>query len=190
MRSPDAGATFRATALARHGRAPPRVAGPGAGGRDARGCSCSPRTAAATFTGPARALPAGDVRALALSSFFAVDPVLFAAVERHGSHRSADGGATWRPGRPRRRDRHRPRLARARSCTRPATRGCYRSEDAGRTWTPLERRARGVAGRRLLFPLAPDAGLEAFLATEHGVFHTPDGGAHWNAAGLAGQTAC
>ena len=31
--------------------------------------------------------------------------------------------------------------------------------------------------------LAPDSGLEAFLATDDGIAHTTDGGAHWKPAG-------
>jgi hypothetical protein len=38
-----------------------------------------------------------------------------------------------------------------------------------------------------MFPLAPAAGAEAFLATEDGVFHTPDGGLHWNGPTLKGR---
>ena len=43
----------------------------------------------------------------------------------------------------------------------------------------------GLGGRvpsRIMFPLAPAAGAEAFLATNDGAFHTPDGGSHWNGA--------
>ena len=38
-----------------------------------------------------------------------------------------------------------------------------------------------------MFPLAPAAGLEAFLATDRGLFRTTDAGEHWSSAGFAGQ---
>jgi hypothetical protein len=38
-----------------------------------------------------------------------------------------------------------------------------------------------------MFPLAPAAGLEAFLATERGIFRTIDAGEHWQPSGLADQ---
>ena len=40
---------------------------------------------------------------------------------------------------------------------------------------------------RLLFPLAPAAGLEAFLSTDRGVFRTADAGVHWQRSGLNGK---
>jgi hypothetical protein len=38
-----------------------------------------------------------------------------------------------------------------------------------------------------MFPLAPAAGVEAFLATDRGLFRTVDAGEHWAPAGFAGQ---
>ncbi len=38
-----------------------------------------------------------------------------------------------------------------------------------------------------MFPLAPAAGLEAFLATDRGLFRSTDAGEHWSPAGFAGQ---
>jgi hypothetical protein len=38
-----------------------------------------------------------------------------------------------------------------------------------------------------MFPLAPAAGIEAFLATDRGLFRTTDAGGHWTATGFAGQ---
>ena len=38
-----------------------------------------------------------------------------------------------------------------------------------------------------MFPLAPAAGLEAFLATDRGVFRTADAGQTWDLAGFEGQ---
>jgi hypothetical protein len=39
-----------------------------------------------------------------------------------------------------------------------------------------------------MFPLAPAAGVEAFLGTDDGIFRTTDGGQHWQRAGLEGRT--
>ena len=38
-----------------------------------------------------------------------------------------------------------------------------------------------------MFPLAPAAGLEAFVGTDDGIFRTTDGGQHWQRAGLEGR---
>jgi len=63
--------------------------------------------------------------------------------------------------------------------------GFYRSQDAGANWTRLA----ASPGRpsRLMFPLAPAAGLEAFLATDRGLFRSMDAGEHWAPAGFPGQ---
>jgi photosystem II stability/assembly factor-like uncharacterized protein len=138
----------------------------------------------ARFEGPGPGLPAGPVGAIALSSYFAMDPVAFAAPASGGVFRSSDGGATWTAsglsgevvgdlvwlG---------PFLYAA------GESGFYRSQDAGASWTRLA----ASPGRpsRLMFPLAPAAGLEAFLATDRGLFRTVDAGEHWSPAGFAGQ---
>ena len=137
-----------------------------------------------TFAGSGRGLPPGEARALVLSSFFPVDPVVFAAPASGGVYRSSDGGRTWASagleteqvgdlvwlG---------PFLYAA------ADGGLFRSEDAGRSWARLG----SYEGRpvRLLFPLAPAAGLEAFVATDRGVFRTADGGQSFHPSGLAGE---
>jgi photosystem II stability/assembly factor-like uncharacterized protein len=137
-----------------------------------------------TFTGAIKGLPPGGVRAMALSSFYPVDPVLFAAPATGGVFRSGDGGKTWTAA----------GLAGEQvgdlvwlgPFLYAATEGAlFRSEDAGATWTRLGT----FPGRpvRLMFPLAPAAGLEAFVATDRGVFRTADGGQHFQAAGLAGE---
>ncbi len=136
------------------------------------------------FEAPGKGLPDGPVRAMVLSSFFFLDPVLFAAPDSGGVFRSSDGGANWVAsglagelvgdlvwlG---------PFLYAAGEA------GFYRSQDAGATWTRLS----ASPGRpsRLMFPLAPAAGLEAFLATDRGLFRTMDAGEHWVPAGFAGQ---
>lgn len=138
----------------------------------------------ATYAAQGEGLPPGPVVAFALSSYFAVDPVLFAAPASGGVFRSSNGGRTWTAvglvgqkvgdlvwlG---------PFLYAA------AETGFYRSQDVGASWTRLS----DSPGRpvRLMFPLAPAAGLEAFLATDRGLFHTTDAGEHWTASGFAGQ---
>ncbi|HET7745991.1 MAG TPA: hypothetical protein VFM29_01740 [Vicinamibacteria bacterium] len=141
--------------------------------------------AATTFAPPGAGMPKDDVGALALSSFFAVDPVAFAGVGARGVLRTADGGKTWAPSGL---DGHRvtdlewlgPFLYAA------TDKGLFRSQDAGATWAPLGEGLSAVP-RRFMFPLAPDSGAEAFVATESGIFRTSDGGARWMPVGLEDQ---
>ena len=182
LRSPDGGLTFGATAIRDTWVHRLEWPGPALVIATARGVLVS-KDGALTFTGPGVGLPAGEVRAMALSSFFIVDPVLFAAVGATGVHRSSDGGATWTAsglsghtvtdlvwlG---------PFLYAA------GDRGLFRSEDAGRTWSPLGEGLTGVVPVRLLFPLAPDSGAEAFVGTDQGVYRTADGGMRWASAGM------
>ncbi len=183
LRSRDAGRTFEATALS--GTAIHRLEWPG----PALAVACDrgvliTKDEGAAFAAPGAGLPAGPANALVLSSYFSMDPVLFAAPASGGVYRSSDGGATWAAsglagqvvgdlvwlG---------PFLYAA------AEHGFYRSPDAGASWTRLA----ASPGRpsRLMFPLAPAAGLEAFLATDRGLFRTMDAGEHWSPAGFAGQ---
>jgi len=183
LRSRDGGRTFERTALV--AAAVHRLEWPGGALVAAcdRGLLVS-RDEGRHFEGPGRGLPEGPVRATALSSFFIVDPVLFAAPASGGVYRSSDGGTTWT------------------SCGLSGERvgdlvwlgpflyaagenGFYRSQDAGASWTRLS--ASPGTPARLMFPLAPAAGLEAFLATDRGLFRTADAGEHWTPAGFAGQ---
>lgn len=182
LRSADGGRTFSPTSVRDTWIHRLEWPGPALVIATARGVLVS-EDAASTFKGPGAGLPAGDVRAMALSSFFIVDPVLFAAVGATGVHRSSDGGRTWTPsgldgqtvtdlvwlG---------PFLYAA------SERGLFRSEDAGRAWAPLGEGLKGAVPSRILFPLAPDSGAEAFVGTDQGVFRTADGGLHWTHVGM------
>lgn len=141
--------------------------------------------AGTSFSGPGTGLPEGAVRALALSSFFQVDPVLFAGLTGHGVFRSPDAGKSWQPAGLEGREINDlvwlgPLLYAA------TDQGVQRSEDLGRTWMPLGSGLRGLA-RRLLFPLAPDSGAVIFVGTADGVFRSDDGGLNWRASGMKGQ---
>jgi photosystem II stability/assembly factor-like uncharacterized protein len=137
-----------------------------------------------TFEALREGLPPGEILAFALSSFFAGDPVMFAAPASGGVFRSRDGGRSWSAsglaG-------HKvgdlawlgPFLYAA------AENGLFRSEDAGATWVPLG--TYDGMPVRILFPLAPAAGLEAFVATDHGIYRTSDGGQRFQRSGLAGE---
>jgi len=183
LKSPDLGRTFKSTVLA--GTLVNRLEWPGPALvlATSRGVLVS-TDGGQTFGASGEGLPSGEVRALVLSSFFPVDPVMFAAPASGGVFRSGDGGKTW--------------TAAGLLAERvgdlvwlgpflyaAAEGGLFRSEDAGRNWTRLG----SYEGRpaRLLFPLAPAAGLEAFVATDHGLFRTADGGYKFQPAGLVGE---
>jgi photosystem II stability/assembly factor-like uncharacterized protein len=183
LRSRDGGRTFEPTALG--GTAVHRLDWPG--GTLVAACDrglLSSRDGATHFEGPGKGLPEGPVRAMALSSYFSVDPVLFAAPASGGVFRSSDGGATWAAsglsG-----DRVGDLVWLGPFLYAAGESGFHRSQDAGASWTRLS----ASPGRpaRLMFPLAPAAGIEAFLATDRGLFRTTDGGEHWVPAGFAGQ---
>jgi photosystem II stability/assembly factor-like uncharacterized protein len=137
-----------------------------------------------TFADPGQGLPEGEVLAMALSSFFGADPVLFAAPAGGGVYRSGDGGATWAPA------GMDGEIVRDLVWLGPflyaaAEGGFFRSDNSGQTWTRLADSPGKPA--RLLFPLAPAAGLEAFLATDKGLFHSSDTGSHWSPMGFEGE---
>ena len=183
FRSRDGGRSFEPTTLA--GSAVHRLEWPG----PALAVACDvglviTKDEGGRFEGAGEGLPKGAVGAMALSSYFSVDPVLFAAPAAGGVFRSSDGGASWAA----------VGLAGERVFDlvwlgpflyAAGERGFYRSQDAGGSWMRLA----DSPGRpiRLMFPLAPAAGIEAFLATDRGIFRTPDAGEHWYPSGLAGQ---
>ncbi len=184
FRSSDGGRTFEPTPL--QGVAVTRLEWPGPalviGTRSGLRVSDD---GARSFRPASVGLPAGEVRSLALSSYFAIDPVLFAGVGRAGVYRSTDGGATFQSvglagtrvdelawlG---------PHLYAATSA------GLFRSDDAGRTF---ERRGAGLgelAVGALLFPHALQSAAEFFVGTERGVFRTQDGGLRFEPTGFKG----
>jgi photosystem II stability/assembly factor-like uncharacterized protein len=184
-RSPDAGASFHAAG--QRGVAVQRLEWPGPAlvMATSNGVAFS-SDGGATYQPPGSGLPPGTVLALALSSYFAVDPVLFAGVEGQGVHRSPDGGRTWLSagleG-----ETVRDLVWLGPFLYAAGDQGVRRTEDLGRTWTALNEGLKSPISYQLLFPLAPAAGSEAFIATEDGVFHTPDGGLHWNGPTLKGR---
>lgn len=183
LRSEDGGRAFRETGL--RGAPVHRIEWPGPAlvAGTGRGVQVSP-DGGDHFEAAGTGLPEGEVRALALSSYYIVDPVLFAGVGSAGVFRSGDGARTWAPaGLPGRSVEDLVWLGPFLYAATDA--GLYRSEDLGLSWTPLGEAGR--AARRLLFPLAPASGAEAFLGTDRGVHWTGDGGAYWRASGLAGE---
>jgi photosystem II stability/assembly factor-like uncharacterized protein len=185
LRSEDAGLTFRPTVLADAGVSRLEWPGPALVAATSRGVLIS-EDGGRTFRDRGLGLPEGEVKALAVSSFFAVDPVLFAG-GAFGVYRSPDAGRTWKPtGLTGRAILDLVWLGPFLYATGDG--GVVRSDDAGQSWTPLAEGLGARQGRRLMFPLAPAAGLEAFVGTEDGLFRTTDGGQHWQRAGLEGQS--
>jgi photosystem II stability/assembly factor-like uncharacterized protein len=181
LKSEDAGQSFHATAL--RGTPVTRLDWPGPALVAATGRGVVVSTnAGASFGPPGEGLPDGGVRALALSSFYPVDPVLFAGAGSHGVFRSRDGARTWTSAGLE--DQVVTDLAWLGPFLYAVTdRGLYRSQDMGRLWTPLGDGLNGVSLLRIFFPAAP-SGAEAFLATERGIYRTPDGGQHWLPTGF------
>lgn len=182
MRSPDGGRRFEPTALT--GEAVRRISWPGPAlvvATDA-GVRVS-MDSGDTLEPPGQGLPVAPVRALALSSLYALDPVILAGVEGLGVYRSSDGGGHW-----------------TRVGLEGATvndlfwfgpflyaatdRGLYLSQKAGEDFEPLGGALEGVVCRELLFPRYPDSGVEMFVATGRGLFRSLDGGQTWEPSGL------
>jgi photosystem II stability/assembly factor-like uncharacterized protein len=183
LRSRDAGRTFSPTSLA--GTAIHRLEWPG----PALVVACDRGLLITTdegghFEGPGAGLPEGPVLAMALSSYFATDPVLFAAPASGGVFRSGDRGKTYRSagleG-----ERVFDLVWLGPFLYAAGETGFYRKGGVDAPWTRLA--ASPGRPHRLMFPLAPAAGLEAFLATDRGIFRTVDAGEHWQPSGMPGQ---
>lgn len=185
LRSPDADREFEPTAVT--GEMVRRILWPG------------PALVVATDAGlrismdsgdslqpPGTGLPDAAVRGLAVSSLFALDPVVLVGVEGQGVYRSRDGGMHW-----------------SRVGLRGVTvndlfwfgpllyaatdEGLFLSQNAGDDFEVLGEALEGVACLELLFPRYPDSGIEVFVATERGLFRSLDGGHAWEASGLADE---
>ena len=143
--------------------------------------------AAESFEPAGEGLPPGSVSALALSSFFAMDPVLFVGVGDAGVVRSSDGGRSWvRAGLG---GKHIFDLIWLGPFLYAATdAGLFRTQDLGKSWVELGKGLEQRQIRRILFPLAPDSGAELFVATDDGVYRSLDGGMRFFAAGLEGHS--
>jgi photosystem II stability/assembly factor-like uncharacterized protein len=133
-----------------------------------------------------QSLPEGEVRALALSFFYPLDPVLFAAVGSEGVWRSEDRGQRWRPSGL---DRQlvTDLIWIGSELFAAADGGVYRSRDTGRTWERLAADMGGQSALRLLFPYAPNSTAETLVATTEGVHCSFDGGRTWRLRGLTGE---
>jgi photosystem II stability/assembly factor-like uncharacterized protein len=143
-----------------------------------------------SFSGSTVGLPTGRVEAMALSSFFSIDPVMFASVGGQGVFRSSDGGRTWSPAGL---DGHRvtdlfwlgPFLYAVDAA------GVFRSEDLGKRWDRIDEGLEGAQPIKVLFPLAPASGAVLFLASSQGFFLSNDGGVHWGRVGAPrGEPLC
>jgi photosystem II stability/assembly factor-like uncharacterized protein len=186
LKSDDGGRSFHATGL--RGTPVTRLEWPGPAlvAATGRGVLVSVDSGT-TFAGAGEGLPEGEVRAMVLSSFYPIDPVLFAAVG-NGVFRSGDGGRTWKEAGLA--DQAVTDLAWMGpflyACT---SGGLYITQDMGVTWRRLTDGLADVTPARIFFPSAPDSSAEAFLATDHGIFRTPDGGRHWLPTGFKDEAA-
>lgn len=127
----------------------------------------------ATWAPPGEGLPSGPVESLALSSFFAADPVLFAGIGREGVFRSEDGGKSW-GGSGLQESRVVDLVWLGPFLYALTEKGLFRSQDAAATWTPIGKGLEGAL-QRILFPLAPANGAEVFVATDRGIWRSGDG---------------
>ncbi len=175
--SQDAGLTFPEVSLP--GTAVSRLEWPGPALvlATSRGVLVS-SDAGRTFRGPGPGLPEGQVAALAISTFFGTDPVLFAGVGQGGVYRSSDGARTWALSGLTERSVN--DLAWLGPLLYAATdRGLYRSDDAGKHWSLLGKELAEREVTRLLFPLMPASGSEVFAGTDEGIYRSSDGGLNW-----------
>jgi photosystem II stability/assembly factor-like uncharacterized protein len=186
LKSEDGGRTFRSTGL--RGTPVTRLDWPGPAlvAATGRGVLVS-MDAGDTFGGPGQGLPTGEVRAMALSSFYPIDPVLFAG-GGNGVFLSGDGARTWKEAGLA--DHAVTDLAWMGPFLYACTdRGLYITQDMGKTWRLLTDGLADATPARIFFPAAPDSSAEAFVATDRGIFRTPDGGRHWLPTGFKDEAA-
>ena len=186
LRSENAGRTFHATGL--RGTPVTRLEWPGPALVAATGRGVLVSTdGGTTFAAAGEGLPEGEVGAMAVSSFYPIDPVLFVGVG-NGVFRSGDGGRTWKKAGLS--DQAVTDLAWMGPFLYACTNGgLYITQDMGATWQRLTDGLTDVTPTRIFFPAAPDSSAEAFLATERGIFRTPDGGRHWLPTGFKDEAA-
>lgn len=185
LKTLDGGSTLLPTAL--QGTPVRRIEWPGPALLLAAGSAVRVSTdAGETVLPQGKGLPeGGEVRALAVSSYFQVDPVMFAGFRGAGVYRSSDAGQSWHFAGLLGREVN--DLAWLGPILYAATEaGVLRSEDLGKSWAPL---GQGLSGRvnRLLFPLLPDSGAVVFAATDQGVFRSEDAGLNWRFSGMKGE---
>jgi photosystem II stability/assembly factor-like uncharacterized protein len=184
-RSTDGGTTFHSTGI--RGTRVSRLEWPGPDMFAATGKGVLRSTdGGTTFSEPKSGLPEGEATALAVSTFFTMDPVVYAGIAGEGLFRSADAGRTWRPA----------GLA-GRTVTDIAwlgpilwavtDDGLRRSDDGARSWQPVGASLRGRTLGRLVFPQGDQSSAEFFVTTDNGVYRTADGGETWSTAGLQGE---
>jgi photosystem II stability/assembly factor-like uncharacterized protein len=177
VRSEDLGRTFRETPIG--GTPVGQVVWPGPAlvVATGRGVLVS-QDGGSSFGSPGEGLPAGEVRAIALSSFFSIDPVLFASTGSLGVFHSSDAGRTWSPAGL---DGHEVRDLHwlGPFLYAVAEDGIYRTEDLGEEWVRIDEGLRDVSPVKILFPLAPASGAIVFLAAPQGFYLSNDGGMHW-----------
>jgi photosystem II stability/assembly factor-like uncharacterized protein len=171
--SEDAGRTFKRTHL--WGVAVHRMDWPGPALVVGTGAGVAASTdMGATWAPPGEGLPLRAVTAMALSSFYPADPVLFAGLGTDGVFKSRNGGGSWEAvgleGSP-----VLDLVWLGPFLYALTESGLYRSQDTGASWGPIGRGLQGTP-QRLLFPLAPTSGAEVFVATSEGIWRSGDGG--------------
>ena len=121
---------------------------------------------------------------MALSSFFAVDPVLFAGAGRrwglpllgrreHAGPRPASPTRSWATS-----------SGSGRSSTPPGRQASTAATTLGETWTRLSRHSRAPAAADV--PAGAGRGPRGLPRHGPGLFHTSDAGEHWEPVGLRG----
>jgi photosystem II stability/assembly factor-like uncharacterized protein len=129
-----------------------------------------------------KGLPDVAVLSLAHSSFFAMEPVIFAGLDGAGLYRSTDGGETFQPvGGSDAMQRTVRQLYWWKSVLFAGTDdGLFVSHDAGESWESASAELEGKKILAISIP-APDAplGSDVLIGTEQGIYKTSDGARTW-----------